>query len=74
MTDHPIIELFQSQAELLDIGGDKSSLDDAITRLAGWMELADLSPDDITVLVGIGGILYRDGLSRRGANKSEGDQ
>ena len=65
MTDHPIIKLFQSQAELLDIGGDKSSVDDAITRLAGWMELADLSPDDVTVLVGIGGILYRAGLNRR---------
>lgn len=65
MTDHPIIKLFQSQAELLDIGGDNASLDDAITRLASWMELTDLSPDDVTVLVGIGGILYRDGLRRR---------
>ena len=71
MSDHPIIELFQTQAELLDIGGDTAALDDAIVRLAGWMELADLSENDIAVLVGIGGILYRDGLNRRIDNIEE---
>ena len=68
MTDHPIIKLFESQAELLDIAGDPSTLDDAIARLAGWMDMVDLSDDDITVLVGIGGVLYREGLRRRMSN------
>ena len=63
--DHPIIKLFESQAELLDIASDPATLDDAIARLAGWMDMTDLSDDDITVLVGIGGILYREGLRRR---------
>lgn len=65
MTDHPIIKLFEAQAELLDIANDPASLDDAITKLAGWLDMADLSDDDMAVLVGIGGILYREGLRRR---------
>ena len=64
---HPMIALFQGYAETLDTAGRKAGLDDAITLLAGWMELAEgrLSGDDRAVLVEIGGILYREGLGWR---------
>lgn len=64
---HPTITQFEQAAELLDLAGDQASLDDAITRLAAWMSLArdHLSDDDLVVLTGIGGILYREGLRGR---------
>ena len=65
--NHPTITQFEQAAALLDIAGDQASLDDAITRLAAWMDLAraHLSEDDRMVLTGIGGILYREGLRGR---------
>lgn len=63
--DHPIIKLFETQAEVLDIVGSADAIDDAIAQLAGWMEQADLSEDDGAVLGRIGAVLYREGLRRR---------
>jgi len=64
---HPAIAQFEISAELLDIAGDPANLDDAITRLAAWMDLArdQLTEDDMAVLIGIGGVLYRLGLRAR---------
>ena len=66
---HQIIDRFQQSAELLDLQRSKENLDDAISLLAGWMEMSShsLNEDDLAVLTRIGGILYRDGLLRRGA-------
>lgn len=64
---HQIIDRFQQSAEMLDLQLSKENLDDAISLLAGWMEMSSrsLSEDDLAVLTRIGGILYRDGLQRR---------
>jgi hypothetical protein len=69
MTAHPTIHLFEHLAELLDLQGSEAGLDDAISRLAAWMDLArdHLTEDDLAVLNEIGGVLYREGLRRRGA-------
>lgn len=69
MKTHHMIQLFELQAELLDVREDKSDLDDAISRLAAWMGLArdHLTEDDLAVLGEIGAVLYREGLRRRGA-------
>lgn len=70
MTTHPTIHLFEQLAELLDLQGREAGLDDAISRLAAWMDLAGdhLTEDDLAVLNEIGGVLYREGLRRRGAS------
>jgi len=62
--DHPLIARFQATTELQ---GDRSTLDAATVRLAGWMDIAadHLSEDDVTVQVAIGALLYRGGLLRR---------
>jgi len=64
---HPIIQLFEERAMLLDMQRSTAGLDDAIANLAAWMELArdHLTEDDWTVLGEIGGMLYREGVSRR---------
>lgn len=64
---HPMIQRFEAQAELLDMQAARESLDDAVVRLAAWMDLAHgkLSEDDMVVLMEVGGILYREGLLRR---------
>lgn len=64
---HPLIARFQAAADQLDIQGDRATLDDAITRLAAWMNLAadHLTENDKVVLVEIGALMYRDGLQRR---------
>ena len=64
---HPIIELFEQRAALLDMQGSKANLDDAIANFAAWMELAQdhLTEDDWAVLGEIGAMLYREGASRR---------
>lgn len=69
MPIHPTIHLFEQLAELLDLQRSEAGLDDAISRLAAWMDLAQdhLTEDDLTVLGEIGGMLYREGLRRRGA-------
>lgn len=66
---HPTIELFEQRAALLDLQGSDQGLDDAIADLAAWMGLAadHLTEDDLAVLGGIGGVLYREGLRRRQA-------
>ena len=68
---HPLIALFESQAQALDAAGRKATLDDAIVMLAGWMELAQdqLTEDDVVILAEIGAIMFRDGLDRRMAGK-----
>lgn len=45
---HPIIELFQERAGLLDMQRSKAGLDDAIANVVAWMSLiADhLTEDD----------------------------
>lgn len=65
---HPTIELFEQRASLLDVQGSGQGLDDAIANLAAWMDLAEdrLTEDDWTVLGGIGALLFREGLRRRG--------
>lgn len=70
MTAHPTIHLFQQLAEMLDLQRSEAGLDDAISRLAAWMDLArdHLTEDDLAVLGEIGGVLYREGLRRRGAS------
>lgn len=62
-----LIEQFQAAAELLDVQGSREALDDAIVRLAAWMELAEehLTDDDRAVLISLGGLLYREGLRQR---------
>lgn len=67
--NHPIITHFEDAADLLDIAADPASLDDAIVRLAAWMDIArdHLTEDDVAVLTGIGGVLYRAGLRGRWA-------
>lgn len=64
---HPMIQRFEAQAELLDMQAARESLDDAVVRLAAWVDLAQgrLSEDDMVVLMEVGGILYREGLRRR---------
>ncbi|MCW3479973.1 hypothetical protein OL229_10470 [Neisseriaceae bacterium JH1-16] len=66
MDTHPMIAKFSGQAGLLDLMGDQSDTDDAVARLAAWMELAEerLTKSDMAVLVGIGGVLYRDSLNK----------
>lgn len=68
---HPIIQRFEAQAQLLDLRDSPDSLDDAIARLAGWMELAAerLREDDLAVLTEVGGVLYREGLRSRQAQR-----
>lgn len=65
--DHPLIKRFEAGAELLEIQRDGASVEDAVIRLAAWMDLAadHLTEDDEVVLVGIGAMLYREGLRRR---------
>lgn len=64
---HPTIALFQARAELLDLQGNKATLDDAIGLLVAWMDANrdKLTEDDLAVLGEIGGTLYRDGLQRK---------
>jgi prefoldin subunit 5 len=64
---HPLVRQFQAQAEVLEAQGSTESLDEAIATLASWMELAQdqLSDDDETVLISLGGILFREGLRKR---------
>ncbi|MBT2333639.1 hypothetical protein J7E49_06940 [Variovorax paradoxus] len=52
---------------MLDMQRSRASLNDAIANLAAWMELAreHLTEDDWAVLGEIGGVLYREGASRR---------
>lgn len=47
--------------------GSKAGMDDAIANLAAWIELArdHLTEDDWAVLSEVGGVLYREGMSRR---------
>ena len=64
---HPIIAIFQQRAEMLDMQGSKVTLEDAIGNLAAWIETCEekLTEDDLAILGGVGGILYRDGLMRK---------
>ena len=64
---HPLVARFEAGAEVLDLQVDQVTADDALVRLAAWMDLAAsrLTEDDETVLVEIGAVLYRDGLRRR---------
>lgn len=68
---HPLIALFENRAEVLDATGQATHPDDAIVKLASWIELAKarLTEDDMAVLADIGAILYRDGLKRRMSGK-----
>lgn len=64
---HPIIEIFEQRAAMLDMQASNAGLDDAIAGLAVWMDLArdHLKEEDWVVLGEIGGMLYREGASRR---------
>lgn len=64
---HPVVTLFQHRAEMLDMQGSKAGTDEALVQLASWIDLErdKLSEDDLAVLVGVGAMLYRDGLARR---------
>ena len=64
---HPTIKQFEQRAALLDRQDSMWDLDDAMSELAAWMDLAryKLTDDDMAVLGQIGGVLYREGLRRR---------
>ena len=62
---HPTISFFEQQAAMLEAQQSTMGLDDAIAKLAAWMDLADLSGNDWAVFGEVGGILYREGLRRR---------
>ena len=64
---HPLIELFQERANMLDMQGSKATSDDAIGLLAAFAEAMkdQLTEDDLVVITEIGGILYRENLNRR---------
>lgn len=53
----------------MDIAGtpDELAVDDLTTQLASWMWLIEdrLTEDDMAVLIGIGGALFREGLRQR---------
>ncbi|AOJ05822.1 hypothetical protein WS70_25710 [Burkholderia mayonis] len=72
MNIHPVIAAFERQAKILDVIGDAQDADDAIALLAGWIDLAleHLTDDDVSVLVNVGGLLFRDGLQRKNASAS----
>ncbi|RQY11170.1 hypothetical protein [Burkholderia stagnalis] len=72
MNIHPVIAAFERQSKILDVIGDKQDADDAIALLAGWIDLAAerLTDDDVSVLVNVGGLLFRDGLQRKNARLS----
>jgi hypothetical protein len=65
---HPVIEMFATRARLLEAQEDPSGLDDAIAHLAAWIDQCRgrLSEEDLAVLNGVGAVLYREGLLRRG--------
>lgn len=65
--NHPRIAQFEAGAELLDLQMDGATADDAVARLAAWMDLASghLTAQDEAELTSIGALLYRDGLRRR---------
>ena len=67
MKVHHVIQQFQNQAVMLDALQTPQGLEDAISELALWMDLkqAELSEDDWTMLVNVGGLLYREGLRQR---------
>ncbi|WP_089084287.1 hypothetical protein [Aquitalea magnusonii] len=67
MDTNPIIALFETQAQMLDVSDQQTNIDDAIVKLTTWLYLSQgvLSEDDMTLLVEVGGILYREGLERR---------
>ncbi|OSO82663.1 hypothetical protein [Burkholderia pseudomallei] len=73
MNIHPVIASFEHQAKILDVIGDTQDSDDAIALLAGWIDLAveHLTEDDVSILVNVGGLLYRDGLNRRNAAQAD---
>jgi len=50
MSVHSLIQLFETRPQLLDIAGSAESLDEALVLLAGWMDQAPLSEDDVAVL------------------------
>jgi hypothetical protein len=70
---HPTITQFQHAAELLDVAADPAALDAAIVRLAALMDLASdhLAEDDMAVLLGIGRVLYLEGLQRKSDKQLE---
>ena len=63
----PILSQFEVQAKMLDFAKDSANLEDAITMLAGWIEMAgpNLQQHDIAALICIGGTLYRESQRRR---------
>ncbi len=73
MLIHPVIAAFERQAKILDVTGDREDADDAIALLAGWIDLSleRLTEADVSALVRVGGLLYRDGLNRRNAPQTD---
>ncbi|WP_334046565.1 hypothetical protein [Burkholderia cepacia] len=72
MNVHPVIATFEHQAKILDVTGDTEGTDDAIALLAGWIDLSleRLTEADVSTLVRVGGLLFRDGLQRKNARLS----
>ncbi|ABO60687.1 MULTISPECIES: hypothetical protein [pseudomallei group] len=73
MNIHPVIATFEHQAKILDVTGDTEDTDDAIALLAGWIDLSleRLTEADVSTLVRVGGLLFRDGLNRRNAAQTD---
>ncbi|PJO69031.1 hypothetical protein CWD92_29235 [Burkholderia thailandensis] len=73
MNIHPVIATFEHQAKILDVTGDTEDTDDATALLAGWIDLSleRLTEADVSTLVRVGGLLFRDGLNRRNAAQTD---
>ncbi|MGE8357074.1 MAG: hypothetical protein ACN6N0_11860 [Microvirgula sp.] len=67
MKNHPVVELFEAQAKLMNFSANPAELDDAIKMLAAWIEVAmgRLTEGDLAALICVGGILYREGLHQQ---------
>lgn len=67
MKNHPVVELFEVQAKLMDFSANPARLDDAIKMLAAWIAVATdrLTEGDLAALICVGGILYREGLHQQ---------
>lgn len=72
-TDHPVILLFRSHADMLDSEAAPHDADAAIVQLATWTDSVQhwLTEDDVSALTAVGGIMYREQLRRRMIKKAK---
>ena len=65
-SDHPVILLFRSHADMLDSDAAPHDADAAIVQLAAWIDSVQhwLTEDDVSALIAVGAIMYREQLRR----------